>query len=125
MLEELFAGVSEKDGETYLIYPKDQLDGLFTEKEREKYRSIRIKRNIKSKVLYTSEKGEKLSDETGDRIKIDGSKYPINCDISVYEDKVRISILGKKLSGIFIRNKDLADTLKSLFNLAYDKLKEN
>lgn len=125
MLEELFAGINEEGGETYLLYPKDQLDDLFTEKEREKYRSIRIKRNIKSKVLYTSEKGEKPSDDTGDRIKIDGGKYPISCDISIYEDRVRISILGKKMSGIFIRNKDLADTLKSLFNLAFDKLKGN
>jgi sugar-specific transcriptional regulator TrmB len=126
MLEELFAGVpNEKDGETYLVYPKDQLDDLFTTQEREKYRSIRISRNIKSKVLYTSEKGERASDTTGDRIKIDSSKYPISCDISIYEDKVRISILGKKMSGIFIRNKDFAETLRSLFKLSFDKLSEN
>lgn len=126
MLEELFAGIpNEKNGETYLLYPKDQLDELFTNQEREKYRSIRISRNIKSKVLYTSEKSDKPSDATGDRIKIDGKKYPITCDISIYEDKVRISILGKKLSGIFIRNKDFAETLRSLFKLSFDKLNEN
>ena len=79
----------------------------------------------KSKVLYTSEKSDRPSDDTGDRIKIDGSKYPVNCDISIYKDRVRINILGKKLSGIFIRSQDLADTLRSLFNLAFDKLKEN
>ena len=119
MLEELFAGVpNKKNGETYLLYPKDQLDELFTNQEREKYRSIRISRNIKSKVLYTSEKSEKPSDATGDRIKIDGKKYPITCDISIYEDKVKISTLGKKLSGIFIRNKDFAETLRSLMILS-------
>ena len=96
------------------------VEEIFTEKEREKYRSIRIAKNIKSKVLYTSSKGDRPSDTTGDRIKIDNDKYPVSCDISIYEDNVRISILGKHLSGIFIRSKDFADTLKSLFELAFD-----
>lgn len=113
------------DGETYLIYPKDLLEDIFTDAERKKYREMRIGKNIKSKVLYTSEKSDKPSDNTGERIKIDGGKYPITCDISVYKDRVRINILGKKLSGIFIKSQDLADTLRSIFNLAYDKLKES
>ena len=58
----------------------------------------------------------------GDRVKIDSNKYPISCDISIYKDRVRISILGKRLSGIFIRSKDFAETLKSLFKLAFDNL---
>lgn len=124
-IEDFFRDPVDGEGETYLLYPKDLLEDIFTDAERKKYREMRIGKNIKSKVLYTSEKGERLSDETGERIKIDGGKYPITCDISIYKDRVRINILGKKLSGIFIRSQDLADTLKSVFNLAYDKLKEN
>ena len=118
--DELFASIEKNAGITYLIYPKDMVEEIFTEKEREKYRSIRIAKNIKSKVLYTSSIGDRPSDTTGDRIKIDKDKYPVSCDISIYEDSVRISILGKHLSGIFIRSKDFADTLKSLFELAFD-----
>ena len=123
-IEDFLSDTDVKDGTTHLLYPKDLLEEVFTEADRKKYREMRIGKNIKSKVLYTSEKSERPSDDTGERIKIDGSKYPITCDISIYKDRVRINILGKKLSGIFIRSQDLADTLRSLFNLAFDKLKE-
>lgn len=122
--EETFRDEIGGDEPVYFIYPKDILNEIFPESERQKYRQTRLDKKVKSKVMYTFEKGEYLSDETGDRIKIDGSKYPISCDISVYKDKVRISILNKKLSSIFIRSKDVADTLRSLFNLAFDQLKK-
>ena len=121
--DELFANMENDAGITYLIYPKDIVEEVFTDKEREKYRTIRLSKNIKSKVIYTSAKGDRPSDSTGDRIKIDHDKYPISCDISIYEDNVRISILGKHLSGIFIKSKDFAETLKSLFKLSFDNLK--
>lgn len=124
-IEDFFRDSDIEDGVTHLLYPKDLLEDTFTDAERKKYREMRIGKNIKSKVLYTSEKSERPSDETGERIKIDSNKYPVTCDISIYKDRVRINILGKKLSGIFIRSQDLADTLRSLFNIAFDKLKEN
>jgi sugar-specific transcriptional regulator TrmB len=123
-LEELFSQAEERGGVSHIIYPKDKLEGLFTDEEREKYRKMRISRGIKSKVLYTSTRGDRQSDQTGDRIKIDETKYPISCDISIYRDKVRIAILGKKLSSIFIRSQDFADTLRSIIDLAYDNIKK-
>lgn len=122
-LEEFFRGKDE-GGVSYMVYPKDILDDLFTDKEREKYRASRLNKVIKSKVLYTSEKGERPSDSTGDRIKIDAKKYPITCDINIYNNKVRINTLGKGLSCIYIESQDLADTLRSLIDLSFDKLKE-
>lgn len=121
--EETFRNESGDDEPVYFIYPKDILNELFPETERQKYRQTRLDKKVKSKVLYTYEKGEYPSDETGERIKIDGSKYPISCDIAIYKDKVRISVLGKKLSSIFIRSKDVSDTLRSLFRLAFDQIK--
>lgn len=123
--EELLGDKSDTSREMYMIYPKDTLEDLFPESERSKLRNIRLDKNIKSKVLYTSLKNEKPSDNTGDRIKIDQNKYPISCDISIYSDKTRISILGKRLSSIFIRSKDFADTLRGLINFVFDKSKEN
>ena len=122
-IEDFFRS-GDEGGVTYLVYPRDLLEGLFTDKEQEKYRSLRIKKNIKSKVMYTSSKGERPSDATGDRVKIDGKKYPITCDINIYKDRVRINTLGKSLSGIYIVSQDLADTLRSLIDIAFDKLKD-
>ncbi|MEK7610302.1 MAG: helix-turn-helix domain-containing protein [Patescibacteria group bacterium] len=107
----------------YMIYSKDLLDEIFSAEEMSKYKKLRLAQKVKSKVLYNYSKGEKLSDETGDRIRIDEKKYPLTCDISIYEDKVRISILGKNLSGIFIKSQDLADTMRSLFNFVFDQKK--
>ena len=109
---------------SYMIYSQDLINELFPLNETLKYKKMRLERKIKSKVLYNYSKGEKPSDETGERIKIDEKKYPFTCDISIYKDKVRIGILGKNLSGIFIKSQDLADTMKSLINLVFDQTKK-
>ena len=108
----------------YMLYSKDLIDETFTESERVVFRKKRTDKDIKSKVIYNYSKGERLSDQTGQRIKVDEKKYPLPCDISIYKDKIRVSILRKNLSGIFIQSQDLADTLRSLFDLAFDSIKK-
>lgn len=122
-LEE-FVETEDKDGTMYLIYPRDLLEEIFTEEDRKKYRGVRLNKHIKSNALYTYAKGEVPSDITGERIKIDENKYPISCDIAIYKDRVRINILGKKLSGIFVRSKDFAETMRSIFQLAFENMKK-
>lgn len=114
----------QPDGSSaYMLYSKDLLDEVFSQGEMGKYREKRLAQKVKSKVLYNYTKGERPSDETGERIRVDEKKYPFTCDISIYKDKIRISILGKSLSGIFIKSQDLANTLRSLFDLAFDQIK--
>ena len=120
--EDVYEGGSD-GSPIYILYSKDLLDEIFKDQETDKYKKNRTGLGIKAKVLYNSTKGDKASDELSERIKVDEKKYPFMADITIYRDKIRISILGKELSGIYIRSKDLADTLKSLFNLAFDNLK--
>lgn len=108
------------DEPVYMIYSRDLVKNLFSDKEGEKMKKRRISKGIKSKVIYTSSFDEKPSDATGDRFKIDHEKYPLKSDIGVYGDKIKISIFGKRLSGISIKNKELADTIKSLVNYIFD-----
>ncbi|MEK7586914.1 MAG: helix-turn-helix domain-containing protein [Patescibacteria group bacterium] len=108
----------------YMIYSKDLINEVFTENDLAKYKKKRLENKVKSKVLYNYSKGEKPSDDTGERLKIDEKKYPFTCDISVYKDKVRISILGKSLSGIYIKSHDFANTMKSLLNFIFDQTKK-
>jgi len=115
---------NDEGGTAYLIYSSDLLDSVFTKEDRAKYKGVRLKKGVKTKVFYNSINKDFPSDDTGERIKLDHNKYPITCDISIYKDRVRIGILGKKLSGIFIKSQDLADTLRSLFNLAFDEIKK-
>lgn len=80
----------------YTIYPRDRVEELFTEKERQVARNIRISKNIKGKSIYSYNKGEYTPDTTADRIRVESSEYPIKADISIYGDTVHIHTLGKK-----------------------------
>ena len=97
---------------------------MFGPKEIAAAKSIRLNRRVKTKSIYTYTKGDIPSDETGERIRVDGDKYPIKCDIGIYKDKIRIHTLGKNLSAIFIKSQDVADTLRSIFEIAFENLKE-
>lgn len=122
-MEEIFEA-HDTGGTAYLVYPKDLLEDTFTVDEKAKYKKLRIGKDIRSKVFYTTT-GEMVPDDgTGDRMKIDEKKYPITCDITVYKDRVRINTLGKSLAAIFIRSQDVADTLRSIIDLAFDGLKD-
>lgn len=107
----------------YMVYSRDIVKNIFTQKESEMMKNRRLSKKIKSKAIYTSENEVILSDSTGDRIQIDYKKYPISTDIAIYGDEIRISIFGKKLSGISIKSIELASTLKSLINYIFDSKK--
>jgi sugar-specific transcriptional regulator TrmB len=104
----------------YIVYSKDAVGDVFSEKEAGEMRERRISMGIKSKAVYNSKTGEKPSDETGDRLKIDENKYPITSDITVYGDQVKIAVFGKRISGISIKSREFADTLKSLIKFIFD-----
>ena len=108
----------------HLIYSKDLLDDLFTKEESDQFRQLRLNKKIPAKVIYTYTKGELGSGEMSDRVRIDEKKYPIECDIAIYKDRVRIGIIGKSLSGIFVQSKEFANTLRSLSNIIHDLFKE-
>ncbi|OHA89569.1 MAG: hypothetical protein A3C70_02315 [Candidatus Zambryskibacteria bacterium RIFCSPHIGHO2_02_FULL_43_14] len=113
---------AEKLGEepVYIVYSKDTVTDIFSEKEAKEMRERRISMGIKSKAVYNSKIGEKPSDETGDRVKIDERKYPITSDITIYGDQVKIAVFGKRISGISIKSKEFAETLKSLIKYIFD-----
>lgn len=115
---------ADEGGDVYLIYPRDEVEALFSEKERQLARELRLKKNIRSKSIYTYKNGEYNPDNTGDRFKVDEKEFPINSDISVYGDRVRIHILGEKLGTVYIKSKDVAETIRTLFKLAIKGLQK-
>lgn len=116
--------IGETGGTAYYIYPLDVVDELFSAKELKETRAARKSRDIKSKSIYSSSKKERKSDPTAERIHVDDKEFPIKADIGIYRDKVRFATLGDKLSAIYIKNKDIADTLRILFETAFAHLKE-
>lgn len=121
-LEELFGSKEKAEDSIYFIYPKDKVDQFWTDKDRKIYKEKRLGADLKSKTVYTWPEADIPPAQDGSkRVKIDANRYPLKADIAVYGDKVKIQTLSEKLSGIFIQNRDLADTLKSLINYILDK----
>jgi sugar-specific transcriptional regulator TrmB len=124
MMHEIVHESDDRTDTGYVLYSRDLLDQVFPQEERGKFKAKRLAKGIKNKVLYTYTQGELASTDDSDRIKVDEKRYPFTCDISIFKDKVAISILGRKVSGIYIQSKDFAETLKSLFLIAFDSRKD-
>lgn len=118
----LFFNAEDKEGVGYFLFDWDLVEEVYSPNEISSVQKIRPSKNIKAKTLYTSAKTTLPTNELSERIKIDGEKYPLYCDISIYEDRVQMITMGKSVANIFIQSKDVADTLKSLFKLAFDNI---
>lgn len=118
-LEDFFKKNITND-DSYSIYSRDLIKDIFTDEERKRFKNDRKSNNIQSKAVYNSLEGDLPSELDAKRIRLDQEKYPILCDIGIYGDEVRIATLKKFVSAIVIKNKDLAETLKSLVNYILD-----
>lgn len=103
-----------------MAYSVDAVENVFSEEERARWRSSRVERNIETKVLYTYKTGNlpALPKSTSRKVPLD--KFPITCDIAVYDDKVRLASLSDRLVGIIIEDKEIAKSLKAILDLAWE-----
>lgn len=103
-----------------LVYNRDLLNQIFDEKVRARLKADRLGKKIKAKVLYTYDAGEMSTTADGERRKISSEKFPITCDLAIYDDMFRIISLGKRLTALLIKDKEVANSMKSLFDLAWE-----
>jgi len=118
MVEELIRDV--RDTTVNMAFSVDAVDNFFTEEESAKWREKRLERNIKTKVIYTIKDGKLSRVPKSEDRKVPLGKFPIKSDIAIYGDKVRIASLGGRLIGIIIEDKEIADTLRALLDLAWE-----
>jgi len=112
--EEFYRMHSPESKDGFFIFNRNLLRETFTEKEHDRFRAIRIGKQVHVHTVYTSEDVADTFKTQGERKRIDSKKFPIATDISVIEDKVIITTLGGKVSSFIIKSKDIADTFKSL-----------
>ena len=103
------------------IYPRDDFIKVFSQKEREEYVAKRKKKKIKVRTIYTSQNPPALltGEALVERKFIPYDKFPFSADITIYGDKVAICTYKGKLIGIIIESKEIAETLRMVFNLAW------
>jgi HTH-type transcriptional regulator, sugar sensing transcriptional regulator len=107
-------------GEVAMAYSVDALNKLFTEEDKIEWRKVRIKRNLYTKAIYTYKDGVLQNIPKSDSRKVPFDKFPITCDIAVYDEKVRIADLSKRLIGVIIEDKEIARSMKAILDLAWE-----
>jgi len=116
MAESGFDYVKSKD--MFLAFSMDNLNQFLSKEERKKLQKHRIKNDTQVKTLYTST-GENLISKKATITKVDYKKYALPGDVAVYDDKIRLTSYKDQI-GIIIENKEIAQTLKSIFKLAIE-----
>ena len=90
------------------------------------YAPRRVKKGIKSKVIYTDARGQVLERNDEKMLReakyVSPEKFPFKSDITIYDDNIAISALEGKVVGVIITHKELANSFRALFNLLWSSL---
>ena len=105
--------------EAYLIFPPGRVFETFTEEERNLQQQRRLSRKIKTKCIKAID-GEHIPNKLmSEEIIISLEDFPIHSDISIYDNKVAIASLVEPYHGIILESSSIADSLRSIFHLAW------
>ena len=109
--------------ETFSIYPLDRLFDYLSDPKvassRDRNRARRRQNGISAKVICNSQKLKEYRDDLDKYSVLDAKKNPIEADINIAGDIVRITTWNQENSAIIIRKKEVAETLRTLFRLAW------
>ena len=76
------------------------------------------------RIIYTSKRGPFLKDKEGstERRFIPLEKFPYSGSITIYGSKVALMTKNKHLVGTIIKNREIANTIRTLFNFTWEFL---
>lgn len=115
------------EGLDYGIYSYDLLNKIFDKKTLDDIEGKRVKNNIRFRAIYTGDDKVLTTDKANMKevMKIDQYEFPIECDIGIFKDEVRFHILNNnEPTGILIKNREIANTLKSIIDYTFS-IKKN
>jgi len=119
-----------KDKEVLSVYALDEEKNIFSAEERREGYEKRISKNIKLKIIYSTSEPETVDQAGIDKARLlekrvlPKEKFPISSSLFIYDDKVSIVSLKGKLVGVIIENKEISNTLRLIFNLAWEAAEE-
>ncbi len=94
----------------------------------ESYTPRRVRRGIRSKLIYTTARGPFLKDSDKQMLResryVPPEKFPFSCDIAIYGSNVAASVLREKPFGVVIESNEIANSIRALFYLAWEEAKK-
>lgn len=107
------------------IYSLDyvkEIKTILPPEEEAEFLKEREQKGIRVRSLYTSKEGKSSEFKSkSDRRYIDHRRFPFYCDIVIFGSKIAITTLKGQIVSVIIESQEIADTLKSLFELAWDR----
>ncbi len=123
-LKEEYLKTKSKKIDNVLFYD----DSFKSLSKAKKYAKERVQKKIRSRFLYVSKKGRDLNLENSDKTELRESLYvpynsfPFDIDLSIFDEKIVIqNRKSNKFLAVLINNKEIADSLRLFFNLAWRK----
>ena len=113
-----------KNKEVLGVFALDEEMKIFSTDERKEAYKRRVKKEIKFKLIYTAEEKSKLKSTLTTKRFIPRDKFPLSSSFIIYDNKVGIVSLKGKLVGVIIENKEITNTFRSIFNLAWEGAKQ-
>ncbi len=105
----------------------DQVIQKFT-KNQEKFTQERVKRNVKSKIIYTRTAGKEKIQSEPHKLRemkfVAKTKFPFTADVTIYSNKIAIVSYSGTV-GLIIENKEISDTFRAIFYLVWDNIKSS
>lgn len=110
---------NETDTHYRKIYPYDTFCENFTKKELQILSDERTTRNIFAKVIRITN-NNKLVSKKSESINVSPEYLKFKCDISIYGNSVKIVSVQDPISAISVRDPNIADTFKKLYDLFWN-----
>jgi HTH-type transcriptional regulator, sugar sensing transcriptional regulator len=113
-----------KNKQILVLYSYDALSRVFTTEERTDYSDRRESKGIKARIIYNRTAGPfpDRSNQT-DRRHVPEKTLAVTNDIVIFDDKVAIANLQGALFGVLIENKQIADSMRSMFEFMWSCIK--
>ena len=117
-----------KEDIVYGMADLDNIDNVFPKHIDKQLVPDRIKNKVTAYSFFPkSSLSEELHNNDEKQLRksvlVDREKYPMPAEIDIYQDKIAMMSFTKgEFIGLLIENKDFAQTLRTLFKLAFDKL---
>lgn len=115
-----------KAGDVWYNYtPTDHLEAVFGRGAELTYTDQRVVKGIRAKTLFSTKSDSlkkellEMKDKYVERRYLPAKYYNSASGITIYRDRVAIGIFVGKIGGVIIDSQVIADTMRSLFEMAW------
>ncbi len=108
-----------KDLDILSVFALEDTREILHKEHTEPFRKKLLERQAKNKYIYTSAEAPSDIPPAWEGRRVPSDIFPFHGEITIYGDRVAMLSYKGKLIGVIIENHGLAETMRSIFNLAW------